>query len=97
MEAKSLGGGRQGRSDAAAGPKDYVCVGAAGGGHGFVLERDRLLLGHFFNARDHFGVIATSMCQGRTIADFDVTMLSLADGGIVGGVGYIDDQRDIRF
>ena len=61
-----------------------------------MLELIFLALATCFEAGDDFRVIAAAMGQGRAVANFHVAVLLLVDGGIIGGVGHVDDQRDVR-
>ncbi len=82
--------------DATASPKDDVRIRAAGGGHGFVLKINLLLRGDFFDARYDFGMIASTVRDGRAFANFDITVLLLVHRRIIGRVRHVHNQRDVR-
>ena len=82
--------------DAATCPEDRVGVGAAGGGDGFVLQVYLEPLGHLLDSLDDFRVIAVAVGDGGAFADLDVAVLAFVDGGIVGRVGDVHHQRDVR-
>ena len=84
------------RGNAAARPEDHVSIGAAGGRDGFVLKLDLPLARDRFQASHHFGMIGAAVGQGRALADFDISMLGLADRRVIRGVGDVDDQRHVR-
>ncbi len=87
----------QGAGNSSAGPEDDVGIGAAAGGHGFVLERDFLFIGDLFEQGDDLGVIASAVGERGTLTHLDVAVLCFADGGVVGGMGDIDDECDVGF
>ncbi len=93
----AVGEADEGAGDAAAGPEDDVGVGAAASGHGFVLDVDFFGGGDFFEAGDDFGVVAAAVGEGWAFAEFGVAVLALVHGGVIGGVGDIDDEGGVGF
>src|SRR5215472_9229681 len=87
----------QGAGDAAACPKDSVGIGATGRGDGLMLQRDFLVASHLFQPGHHFGVIATTMRNRRTLAHLDVSVLWLIYCGVVGCVSDVHYHCHIWF
>src|SRR4051812_35911172 len=87
----------QSAGNSSAGPEDHICVRSAGGGHGFVLEFNFLLPGHFLDSRDHFPMIAATMCNAWAMPKLDISVLMMVHRRIIGRMGDIDNQRHIGF
>ena len=62
-----------------------------------MLDGDFLGARHRLQPRYHLRMIANSVRQGRPASHFHVAMLLAVDGGIIGGVGDVHHQRDVRF
>ena len=61
-----------------------------------MLQRNLFLLGDLFEPIDDVGVITAAVRQRWAVANLDAAMHLLVYGRIIGGVGHIDNDRDVR-
>ena len=93
----AVGETNQSAGDAATRPEDDIGIGAAGGRHGFELKFDFLFFGHTFETFDDLRMVAAAAGDSGPFAEFDVAVLLLIDGGVIRGVGDIDNESAVWF
>src|SRR5262245_56622992 len=76
-------------------PKDDVGVSSTAVAHGLVLKINLFPGRDGFNPSDDRRMIGSAVGQGWTAPNENLSVLALVDGRIIGGVGDIDDERDI--
>jgi hypothetical protein len=75
--------------------EDHVGIGAAVAAAAFMLEGDVALIGDFHDALHHVWVIARAVGDAGAGAEFDFAVDGVVDAGSVGGMGDVEDDRDI--